>query len=173
MDRTRMLADITGTVERELLLRNEYPATENRILKAQLKGRPLLSDTERASLGEIGHRLGRKALEGVAAAARPETVPGWYRQPVARKFAGSKRRLSPSRPRVDRQIEDLVVRMAQEFASAPTMRSPRFSMTITVSRTTGSRCCSWRSSRTIWLDGGRAPKAPIGFGCCPGRSKRC
>ncbi len=95
MDRTRMLADITGTVERELLLRNEYLATENRILKAQLKGRPLLSDTERASLGEIGHRLGRKALEGVAAAARPETVPGWYRTPVARKFDGSKRRRLP------------------------------------------------------------------------------
>ena len=40
-------------------------------------------------------------------------------------------------------------------------------------RTLGSRCCSSRSSRTIWLDGGRAPKAPIGFGCCLGRLKRC
>ena len=33
-----MLAYITGTVDQELLLRNEYLATENRILKAQLKG---------------------------------------------------------------------------------------------------------------------------------------
>jgi len=38
-----MLADITGTLDRELLPRNEYLATENRILKAQLKGRLLLS----------------------------------------------------------------------------------------------------------------------------------
>ncbi len=43
MDWARMLADITGTVDRELLLRNEYLATETRILKAQLKGRLLLS----------------------------------------------------------------------------------------------------------------------------------
>jgi hypothetical protein len=43
MDWARMLADITGTVDPELLLRNEYLATETRILKAQLKGRLLLS----------------------------------------------------------------------------------------------------------------------------------
>ena len=42
MDWARMLAYITGTVDQELLLRNEYLATENRILKAQLKGRLLL-----------------------------------------------------------------------------------------------------------------------------------
>ena len=36
---TRMLAYITGTVDQELLLRNEYLATENRILRAQIKGR--------------------------------------------------------------------------------------------------------------------------------------
>ncbi len=59
MDWARLLAYITGTVDQELLLRNEYLATENRIFKAQLKGRLLLSDAERASLAEIGHRLGR------------------------------------------------------------------------------------------------------------------
>ncbi len=109
-----MLAHITGTVEQGLLLRNEYLATENRILKARLKGRLLLSEADRTILAEIGHRLGRKALEEVAAAAKPETIPGWYRKLVARKFAGSKRRRSPGRPRVDRRIEDLAVRMAQE-----------------------------------------------------------
>jgi hypothetical protein len=35
----RILAYVTGTVDRELLARNEYLATENRILKDQLKGR--------------------------------------------------------------------------------------------------------------------------------------
>jgi hypothetical protein len=37
MDWARMLAYITGTVDQELLLRNEYLAAENRILKAQIK----------------------------------------------------------------------------------------------------------------------------------------
>ena len=57
----RMLAYITGTVDQELLLRNEYLAAENRILKAQIKGRLLLSDAEKGTLAEIAHRLGRKA----------------------------------------------------------------------------------------------------------------
>ena len=37
MDWARILAYITGTVDQELILRNEYLVAENRILKAQLK----------------------------------------------------------------------------------------------------------------------------------------
>jgi hypothetical protein len=58
----RMLAYITGTVDQELLLRNEYLAAENRILSAQIKGRLLLSDGEKATLAEIAHRLGTESL---------------------------------------------------------------------------------------------------------------
>ena len=59
MDWARVLAYVTGTVDQELLARNEYLAAENRILKAQLTGRLKLSDANRKALGEIGHRLGR------------------------------------------------------------------------------------------------------------------
>jgi Multicopper oxidase len=59
-----MLAYITGTVDQELLLRNEYLAAENRILRAQIKGRLLLSDAEKGTLAEIAHRLRRKAIGG-------------------------------------------------------------------------------------------------------------
>jgi putative transposase len=38
MDWARILAYATGTVDQELLLRNEYLAAENRILRAQLNG---------------------------------------------------------------------------------------------------------------------------------------
>jgi hypothetical protein len=38
-DWTRILAYVTGTVDQELLARNEYLAAENRILKSQLNGR--------------------------------------------------------------------------------------------------------------------------------------
>ena len=44
----RMLAYITGTVDQELLLKNEYLAAESRILRAQIKGSLLLSDAEKA-----------------------------------------------------------------------------------------------------------------------------
>src|SRR5262245_49578034 len=116
MEWARILAYISGTVDQELLLRNEHLAAENQILRGQLKGRPKLSDAERAKLGEIGRRLGRKALGDVATAALPDTILGWYRRLVARKFDGSKHR-RPGRPRVERAIEELIVRMAEENRS--------------------------------------------------------
>jgi hypothetical protein len=101
-------------VDQELLLRNEYLAAENRILRAQINGRLLLSDAEKKTLAEIGHRLGRKALEDVANAAKPDTIMGWFRKLVARKFDGSKSRRYPGRPRIDPEVEQLVVRMTKE-----------------------------------------------------------
>lgn len=77
MDWARILAYVTGTVDQDLLSRDEHLATENRILKGQLKGRLVLSDVERATLGEISHRLGRKALADVANFAKPDTILGW------------------------------------------------------------------------------------------------
>ena len=49
MNWARVLAYVTGTVNQELLLRNEYLAAENRNLRAKIKGRLLLSDAERNS----------------------------------------------------------------------------------------------------------------------------
>jgi putative transposase len=97
-----------------LLLRNEYLVAENRILKAQLQGRLRLSDAERARLGEIGHRLGRKALSDVATAALPETILTWYRRLVARKFDGSRSHRRAGRPPIDKEVEELIVGMAKE-----------------------------------------------------------
>ncbi len=114
MDWARILAYVTGTMDQELLARTEYLAAENRILKAQLDGRLKLSDAERATLGEIGHRLGRKVLAEVATVARPDTILAWYRKLVARKFDGSKGRRGPGRPRLKREVEQLIVRMASE-----------------------------------------------------------
>ena len=114
MDWVRILASITGTVDQELLLRNEYLAAENRILEAQLKTPFRLTDAERVTLAEIAHRLGRKALADVANTAKPDTITGWYRRLVARKFDGSKSRRYPGRPRIDDEAEQLVVRMAKE-----------------------------------------------------------
>src|SRR5262245_27224474 len=110
----RMLAYITGTVDQELLLRNEYLAAENRILRAQIKGRLLLSDAEKTTLAEIAHRLGRKALDELAAAARPDTLLTWYRKLIVNKYNGSRNRKSWGRPRIDQETERLVVRMAKE-----------------------------------------------------------
>jgi putative transposase len=113
VDWKHLLAYITGTVDQELLLRNEYLVTENRILCNQLKGRVRLNDGERQALAEIGYRLGKQALQDVATIVKPDTILGWHRTLVAKKFDGSTQRQSPGRPKIDPELEALVVRMAQ------------------------------------------------------------
>src|SRR4030095_9737650 len=75
-----LLAFVTGLVNQELLLRTEYLAAENRILRAHLPSRLRLSDAERSTLAEIAKRLGRKALQDIARVARPDTILAWYRR---------------------------------------------------------------------------------------------
>ena len=116
MDWRKALAYITGTVDEELQLRNEYLSAEDRILIQQLQGRLRLTDPQRKTLAEIGHRLGRKALADVANIVRPETILGWYRKLVAKKFDGSKARATVGRPQISQEIQALIVRMARENA---------------------------------------------------------
>jgi len=59
------------------------------------------------------HRAGQ-VLADVATIARPDTILGWYRKLVARKFDGSKARRGPGRPRIKREVEQLIIRMASE-----------------------------------------------------------
>jgi putative transposase len=114
VDWKRLLAYISGSIDQELLLRNEYLVTENRILRNQLKGRLRLTDGERKTLAEIGTRLGKKALEEVANIVRPETILRWHRALIARKFDGSKKRTAPGRPGTEAALEALIVRLAKE-----------------------------------------------------------
>jgi hypothetical protein len=86
------LAYITASVDQEFLLRNEYLATENHILRKQIKGRLRLTDEERITLAALGKRFGRKALAEVAQMVRPETFLVWHRKLVGKKFDGSKNR---------------------------------------------------------------------------------
>ena len=117
MDWKHLLASITGTVDQELLPRNEYLVTENRILRNQITGRVRLTDGERKTLAAIGQKLGKEALKDVATIVKPDTILGWHRRLVAQKFDGSQQRKAPGRPMIDPELEALVVRMAQENRS--------------------------------------------------------
>src|SRR4030095_8549289 len=97
----RLLAYVTGLVNQELLLQNEYLVAENRILRAHVSSRLRLLVCERETLAEIGKRLGRKALAQVAQVAKPETILSWWRKLVAAKFEGSKHGTYPGRPKIE------------------------------------------------------------------------
>ena len=111
---TRLLAFVTGLVNQELLLRNEYLLAENRILRAHLPARLRLTDPERRTLAEIAKRVGRKTMKDLAQVAKPDTILGWFKRLVAAKFDGSAHRRYPGRPRVSGEVEELVVRFARE-----------------------------------------------------------
>jgi putative transposase len=117
MEWKHVLAYMTGSVDQQLLLRNEYLVTENRILRQQITGRVQLSDGERKRLAELGKKLGKKALAEVATIVTPETILAWHRKFMAKKFDGSQQRKTPGRPRMHAELEALVVHLAQENRS--------------------------------------------------------
>jgi len=98
MEWKTLLAYITGTVDQELLLRNEYLVAESRILRNQITGRVGLTDGERTTLAELGKQLGKKALAEVVSVVKPETLLAWHRKLIARKFDGATYRRYPGRP---------------------------------------------------------------------------
>jgi putative transposase len=112
-----LLAYITGSVDQELLLRNEYLTTENRILRQQITGRVRLGDDERKALAKIGKQLGKQALQEIATIVTPNTILAWHRKLIAQKFDGSQQRKTLGRPKVDEDLEALVLRLARENRS--------------------------------------------------------
>jgi putative transposase len=96
----RLLAYVTGMVNQQLLLYNEYLIAENRSLRSHLPARLRLTDPQRATLAAMGKRLGRQAPAHVGSVAKPETILAWYRKLIAQKFDRSKHRAYPGRPTV-------------------------------------------------------------------------
>jgi putative transposase len=117
MDWKKLLESITVSVDQELRLRNEYLATENRLLRQQINGRVRISDGERKALAELGQKLGKKTLKELATIVKPDTILAWHHKFVEQKGEISQPRKSVGRPRTEKETEDLVVRMAQENPS--------------------------------------------------------
>src|SRR2546421_7476069 len=113
-----LIAIVAGWLQRHQQQVIAYLHEENRVLKAQLGGRRLrLTDTERRRLAALAHPLGRKRLQELATLVTPDTLLRWYKQLVAQKFDGSRQRRALGRPRVAEEIEQLVIRMAEEHAT--------------------------------------------------------
>jgi hypothetical protein len=110
----KLLESISESVNDHLRLRNDYLVVENRILRHQIDGRVQLTDSERKELAELGAKLGQKALEEIATVARPDTILAWNRKFADQPVDTSEPYTSVGRPRVDKAIENLVVRMARE-----------------------------------------------------------
>jgi hypothetical protein len=74
-------------------------------------------------LGGGRPEAGEKSLAEVATTVKPDSILVWYRKLVAQKFDGSKQRKAPDRPRLDPELEALIVRMARRIAPGATIGS--------------------------------------------------
>ena len=93
----------------------EYLKAENRVLRELHGGkRILLNNDQRRRLAVKGKALGRKLLGEVGSLVTPDTILGWYRKLIAKKYDGGQQRRSPGRPRKAEEIVGLVVRIARE-----------------------------------------------------------
>jgi len=92
----------------------EYLKEENKILREKLgTKRILLNDHQRMRLARLGQRLGRKVLADACPLFSPDTILGWHRRLVARKYDGSKKR-TPGRRRISEELEQLIVQIARK-----------------------------------------------------------
>jgi putative transposase len=112
-----VLMMFSGWVNRHQLCIIEYLSEENRVLKERLGDRPIhFSDAERRRLARKAKVLGRKVLRELETLVTPDTLMRWYRELVSSKWDYRQRR-GPGRPRVMKDIIDLILRMALDNPS--------------------------------------------------------
>src|SRR5438128_4632861 len=113
-----LIAMVAGWIQRHQQQVIAYLQEENRVLKAQLGPQRLrLTDTERRHLAALAYPLGRTRLKEMATLATPDTLLRWYKRLIAHKCDGSTHRTQLGRPPVAEEIEQLVIRMAEENAT--------------------------------------------------------
>lgn len=89
-----------------LLLRHQL-----RVVRRQVK-RPQLNAADRTIMAALSQLVSRAALAGLL--VQPETVMGWHRQLVRRKWAAFGRRRGPGRPGLDPEIQRLIIQMGKD-----------------------------------------------------------
>src|SRR3954454_2168748 len=109
-----MLVSIAGWMNQRQQQTIEYLREENRVLREQLGNRRLcFNDDQRRRLAVRAKGLGRKLLAEVATLVTPDTLWAWHRRLIAQKYDDHNKR-RPGRPRTGKELEILVVRMAEE-----------------------------------------------------------
>jgi len=110
-----LLVILAGWINRQQQEVIEYLHTENQILKeSHGKKRVRLTDDQRRRLAVKGKILGRKMLGEIGTIVTPDTILRWHRQLVSQKWDYSHRRKNVGRPRVSREIVEVVLRMARD-----------------------------------------------------------
>lgn len=91
-----------------------YLTQEIKFLLAHLKRRPKPSTYEKAALARAFQAVDPVYLEKTFNLFTPATLHRWYRELVRNKWDHSRLKKGPGRPRINPELEDMVVRLALE-----------------------------------------------------------
>ena len=115
------MAIMAGLADKRLRQPIEYLTEENRVLREHIhtacgKKRICLTDSQRRRLAVKAKVIGAKVLGEITDLFSPDTILGWYRKLVAKKYDGSPNRKG-GRTKISKEIVDLVVRFAKDNKS--------------------------------------------------------
>jgi len=108
-----LVARIHKLFRNELALENDFLMLENRILRSKIEKRMPLTEAERRFLVKYGMRI-KKRLAEVISIVKPETLLAWHRRMKKKKWTYDNTPKRKGRPPKKKQIEELVVRLAEE-----------------------------------------------------------
>jgi len=109
-----MVNIVAGWINRHQQAVIDYLTEERSILIDQLGGKPkCFTNTQRIRLARKAKNLGRRTLFGISPIVTPDTLLRWYRKLVVEKWTFKSER-KRGRPRIDFDVEQLVLRMLQE-----------------------------------------------------------
>lgn len=110
----QFLAYVTGAVEKSVMAKCDYVLAENKVFKSRQEKRFIFTDAERKILAEKAKAIG-KDLKDIATIVKPNTLLKWYRELIKKKWDYSDRKQNkPGRPRITKEIEMRIVKLAQE-----------------------------------------------------------
>jgi len=107
---------IAYCINKELYKAIEYLKTQVEVLIEQQEKdkRILLNNHQRIRLALKAKKLTRKLLEETTVLFTPDTILSWYRKLIAQKYDGSQNAKNPGRPKISKEITDLVIRFKHE-----------------------------------------------------------
>jgi putative transposase len=110
-----LLLILAGRINQQQQNAVEYLIAENRILREKIgKKRILLTDDQRRRLAIKGKILGQKMLGELCTIVTQETILRWHRNLVAEKWDYSKHRNKTGRPKIDKELAELLLKIAKE-----------------------------------------------------------
>ena len=107
---------IAYCINKELYKAIEYLKTQVEVLIEQQEKdkRILLNNHQRMRLALKAKQLTRKLLEETTILFTSNTILSWFRKLIAQKYDGSQKAQNPGRPRISKEITDLVIQFKRE-----------------------------------------------------------